>query len=393
MALANVTQPRRFSFQKLKAAEQSSEGYGVAFLAVIVCTLARMPLQSILDTRAPYAFYLPMVAFCAWRYGLRSAVACLSLGAAVGTYLYVRPVYAISNRAEATSLIIYLFCSVSVALIGGSNRKAHSQLAQAREDLRKANHELEERVSERTAALVEKNEELSSFTYTVAHDLRSAIRSLVVNSRVLIEDEGEKLGASGREQTERMYAAAMRLSNFVDDLLQYARTGNRPVTSQKINLSEMFERQVVSASTSQNIPNPEVHIQPDLFTHGDPAFLALALLNLAENACKYKSPNRPLVLEFGRAEMDNEDVFYVRDNGMGFDPQFSQRIFQPFERLHRYADIPGTGIGLANVKRAIERHGGRIWASAEPGAGATFFFTLDNTMNQADKVEELAIAA
>lgn len=393
MALANVTQSGLFSLKRLKEAEQSSEGYGVAFVAVIICTLARYPLQSILETRAPYAFYLPVVAFCAWRYGLRSAIACLALGAAVGTYLYVRPVYAILHKAEAASLLIYLFSSIAVALIGGSNRRAHTQLAQAREELRLANSELEERVAVRTAALVEKNEELSSFTYTVAHDLRSAIRSLVVNARVLIEDEGEKLGVSGREQTERMYAAAMRLSNFVDDLLQYARTGNRAVASQKINLSEMFERQVVSASSSQNIPKPEMHIQPDLFTHGDPAFLALALLNVAENACKYRSPDRPLVLKFGRTEMDNEDVFYVSDNGMGFDPQFSQRIFQPFERLHRYADIPGTGIGLANVKRAIERHGGRIWADAKPGVGATFYFTLDKAMIEADKGDELAMAA
>ncbi len=392
MALANATQLGRFNLRRLREAEQSSEGYGVAFLAVIVCTLARYPLQSILDTRAPYAFYLPIVAFCAWRYGLRSAVACLALGAAVGTYLYVTPFYAILHKAEATSLFIYLFSSSAVALIGGSNRKAHSQLAHAREELRLANHELEERVLERTAALVEKNEELSSFTYTVAHDLRSAIRSLVVNSRVLIEDEGEKLGASGREQTERLYAAAMRLSNFVDDLLQYARTGNRPITSQRINLSEMFERQVISASTSQNIPTPEVHISPDLFTEGDPAFIALALLNLAENACKYRSPDRPLVLEFGRTEMNNQDVFFVKDNGMGFDPQFSTKIFEPFERLHRYADIPGTGIGLANVKRAIERHSGTIWADGELGNGAVFYFTLGKA-EATTNFEGLAIAA
>lgn len=392
MALANITQTRRFTFEWLKAVEQSSEGYGVAFLAVVVCTLARYPLQSILDTRAPYAFYLPIVAFCAWRYGLRSAMACLWLGAAVGTYMYVRPIYAISNRAEATSLVIYLFSSISVALIGGSNRKAHNQLAQAREELRVANHDLEERVTVRTAALVEKNEELSGFTYTVAHDLRSAIRSLVVNARVLIEDEGEKLGPTGLEQTERMYSAAMRLSNFVDDLLNYARTGNRPVSSQRINLSEMFERQVASACASQNLAKPEIHVQSGLFAEGDPAFLALALLNLVENACKYRSPDRPLVLQFGVTEQESGEVVFIKDNGIGFDPQFSTKIFEPFERLHRYADIPGTGIGLANVKRAIERHGGVIWAESEPGLSATFYFTLDKvTVETAD--EYTAIAA
>lgn len=391
MALANVTHIRRLSFQKLKAIEQSSEGYGAAFVGVLACTLARAPLQGILETRAPYAFYLPVVAFCAWRYGLRSALACLAMGAAVGTYLYVRPVYAIANKPEAVSLVIFLLCSTAVAMIGGANRRAHSQLAQAREELRLANLELERRVGERTSALVEKNEELSSFTYTVAHDLRSAIRSMVVNARVLIEDEGEKLGPSGRDQTERMYAAAMRLSNFVDDLLQYARTGNRPVNSQKINASEMFDRQVTQASAAQNIAKPEVRIQPDLFAEGDPAFIALALQNLAENACKYRSPERPLRIEFGHVEIDNEDVFYVRDNGIGFEPEFSERIFLPFERLHRYADIPGTGIGLSNVKRAIERHGGRIWAEGKPGEGATFYFTLAKS-SVADEGRKLSAA-
>src|SRR5438105_13397602 len=116
MALANVTHVRGLSFVKLRELERSSEGYGVAFLAVLVCALARYPLQGVLQTRAPYAFYLPMVALCAWRYGLRSAVACFSMGAAVGTYLYVHPT-GISRRPEEISLVIFLICSCAIALI------------------------------------------------------------------------------------------------------------------------------------------------------------------------------------------------------------------------------------------------------------------------------------
>ena len=371
-----------------------SEGYFVAVVGVIFCTLARYPLQTVLDTRAPYAFYLPVVAFCAWRYGLKSAIACFSMGAALGTYLYVRPFTAIMNKPEAVSLVIFIGSSLAVALIGGSNRKAHDQLAQAREDLRLANQELENRVEDRTSALVEKNEELSSFTYTVAHDLRSAIRSMVVNARVLMEDEGEKLGPLGCEQAQRLYNSAIRLSTFVDDLLQYARTGNRPIVSQLVNLSQVFERQTQVVSADERIALFDVHAQPDLFVQGDPTLLALVMHNLVENACKYRSPQRDLVVEFGSISSDDHEVFFVRDNGMGFDPEFAQKIFKPFERLHRYAEIPGTGIGLSNVQRIVERHSGKIWAeSAGPNSGATFYFTLPQPVSNVHHLSEAVVSA
>jgi len=349
----------------------------VALVGVLIGTLARFPLQSILDTRAPYAFYLPVVAFCAWRYGMKPAVACFCMGAGMGTYLYVQPIWAIQNKPEAISLLLFIGTAFTVSCIGGANRKAHEQLALARERLHQANEELERRVEDRTAALVEKNEELNSFTYTVAHDLRSAIRSMVVNARVLMDDEGEKLGREGCEQTQRLYNSAIRLSNFVDDLLQYARTGNRPIASQVTDISRIFSRQaeVVAAEHMQSAF--ECTCEPNLHVYGDPTLLALVMHNLIENACKYRSPNRPLSVQFGTKTLDGETLFFVRDNGSGFDPAFSDKIFKPFERLHRYADIPGTGIGLSNVKRIIERHGGKIWAeSAGPEKGATFYFSM-----------------
>ncbi len=363
---------------RLKRQQSETEGYLVALVGVLVGTLARFPLQSVLDTRAPYAFYLPVVAFCAWRYGLKPATACFCMGAGMGTYLYVQPIWAIQHKPEAISLALFLGTAFTVSLIGEANRKAHKQLAKAREELRQANEELENRVEERTAALVEKNEELSSFTYTVAHDLRSAIRSMVVNARVLMDDEGDRLGASGCEQTQRLYNAAIRLSNFVDDLLQYARTGNRPIVSQVTNISSIFARQTEVVLTEGMQPEFDLKCDQELYVYGDPTLLALMMHNLIENACKYRSPKRRLVIEFGLKHVDGVDCFYVKDNGSGFDPMFASKIFKPFERLHRYADIPGTGIGLSNAQRIIERHGGKIWAES-PGLdkGAAFYFTLD----------------
>jgi len=128
-------------------------------------------------------------------------------------------------------------------------------------------------------------------------------------------------------------------------------------------------------------------VQPGLYVYGDPTLLALVMHNLVENSCKYRSKGRPLTIEFGIAESEGEDAFFIRDNGAGFDPGFSQKIFKPFERLHRYADIPGTGIGLSNVKRIIERHGGKVWAESEgPECGATIYFTLERA--EAPAVED-----
>ncbi|MEA2553658.1 MAG: hypothetical protein QOJ65_1834 [Fimbriimonadaceae bacterium] len=352
------------------------EGYAVALFAVIVCTVARLPLQSALDTRAPYAFFMPAVAFCAWRYGLKPALVCLGLGACVGTYMFVTPVSAIMHRPEALSLLIFLGSATTVALMGGAHGQAHADLEVARQALRDANEELEQRVTDRTAALVEKNEALNSFTYTVAHDLRSAIRSMVVNARLLKEDEGERLGPEGCEKTERLYGAAMRLSSFVDDLLQYAREGNKPVERQAVSLSDLFEDEANDVAATEGVSRLDLRIEPGVRADCDPALVSLVFRNLVQNACKYRGVDKLLEIEFGADYTEGELVFFVRDNGIGFDPVFADRIFEPFERLHRYADIPGTGIGLSNVRRAIERHGGKVWAQSKAGAGATFFFTL-----------------
>jgi len=170
------------------------------------------------------------------------------------------------------------------------------------------------------------------------------------------------------------------LSTFVDDLLQYARTGNRPISNQVVNLSQIFSRQAQVVGAETSVTDFAAKAQPDLFVEGDPTLLALVMHNLVENACKYRSLDRSLVVEFGTEVIDGEEFFYVRDNGIGFDPIFSTRIFKPFERLHRYADIPGTGIGLSNVQRIVERHGGKIWAKSDGvDLGSAFYFSLHKT--------------
>ena len=216
---------------------------------------------------------------------------------------------------------------------------------------------------------------------------------MAVNARVLMEDEGERLGPGGRDQTQRLYNSAMRLSNFVDDLLQYARTGNRPISSQRVNLSDLFERQTNVVKATEGISDFDVKFAHDFLVEGDSTLLALAMHNLVENCCKYRSPDRRLEIEFGKEKIGSETCYFVRDNGIGFEPGFAKKIFEPFERLHRYADIPGTGIGLANVKRIVERHGGRIWGESEPNKGSTFYFTLPRNTHASEPANNVVACA
>ena len=232
--------------------------------------------------------------------------------------------------------------------------------------------DLERRVERRTEDLQRALDELSGFTYSISHDLRAPIRAIVSSSRILIEDYGSELSAAARAELDRQATAGQKLGHLVDDLLHYARLGGEPMRRYPVDLSEMAER--VAANLREVEPNAKdarFVIQPGLHVHADPAMLEIVLTILFDNAAKYRKPGEAQI-EFG---FDGE-AYFTRDEGIGFDMRFSDKLFRPFERLHRDQEYPGTGIGLANAKRIVERHGGRIWAESEPGKGATFRFTL-----------------
>jgi light-regulated signal transduction histidine kinase (bacteriophytochrome) len=166
------------------------------------------------------------------------------------------------------------------------------------------------------------------------------------------------------------------MGDLIDDLLQFSRLGRTKLTVREIKLSEIAEQ--IATQLKQHYPtwNGEFQIEPRIAAFGDPSMLTIVLQNLLENAVKYSGKVEKPLVQFGLNCTDEERVFFVRDNGIGFDMEYSAKIYQPFERLHRDEDYPGTGIGLANSRRIIIRHGGRLWAEAEVGKGATFFFTL-----------------
>lgn len=227
----------------------------------------------------------------------------------------------------------------------------------ARREIVALNHRLEERVRERT-------HELESFCYSVSHDLRAPLRAINATSAILMEDFGSQLPTDAVDELERQAEASARLGRLIDDLLQFVRLGQTEAHRVEFDLSAL-------ARSVANELRLEVIVADGMTAYGDASLIRLMVMNLIDNAAKFCGEKAPCI-EMGQ----QGDVFYVRDQGIGFDPKYSEKLFQPFERLHREGDYPGTGIGLANVKRIVERHGGQVWAESRPYEGATFFFTL-----------------
>ena len=237
---------------------------------------------------------------------------------------------------------------------------------------------LEERVARRTSQLEVANRELESFAYSVSHDLRAPLRAIDGFARAVLEDHGERLPPEGRAYLERVCHAAERMGRLIDDLLALSRVTRREMHRRPVDLSALARAVADELAAAEPGRKVEVRIAPGLVAEADPGLVRLLLENLLRNAWKYTRPRKRARVEFGAERgAAGATVFYVRDNGVGFDPRHAGRLFQPFQRLHRDEEFEGTGIGLATAFRVVRRHGGRIWADAEPGRGAVFRFTLE----------------
>ena len=240
-----------------------------------------------------------------------------------------------------------------------------------------ANLSLERKVEERTVELKAANEELEAFSYSVSHDLRAPLRSMDGFSKAVLEGHGDKLGAEGRGDLERVRAASQRMGELIDDLLLLSRASRGELHRERFDLSELAES--VCDALRQATPDRELtfDIAPDVTAEGDPRLIRIVLENLLGNAVKFTGNQKQASIEFGTTDHDGKPAYFVRDNGAGFDMAYADKLFQPFQRLHSDAEFAGTGIGLATVARITHRHGGRNWAESTVGQGTTIYFTLE----------------
>jgi signal transduction histidine kinase len=218
--------------------------------------------------------------------------------------------------------------------------------------------------------------ESESFSFTVSHDLRAPIRVVEGFTRILKEDYGRQIDRVGNDHLDRVLGAAARMNHMIDALLTLARLSSLPLARQPVNLSQLAGFIVDDLRRGAPERTADIQIEPGLQVEGDPTLLRLVLENLLGNAWKYSARTKRTQIIFGAEQHEGRRAFVVRDNGAGFDMRSADRLFGLFQRLHSATDFPGTGVGLASVKRIVRRHGGDIWADAEPGRGAAFHFTL-----------------
>lgn len=236
--------------------------------------------------------------------------------------------------------------------------------------------DLERRVRERTADLETANNELEAFSYSVSHDLRAPLRAIDGFTEVLQSEYANALDDQGREYLERVRAATHRMGQLIEDLLSLSRVTRAPLRRERVDLAALAGKAFADLEIREPHRSVTSRVSEDLVVQGDPRLLQVMIENLVGNAWKFTSKQPAAVVEFGKDPQGAVTVFFVRDNGAGFDMEYAAKLFKPFQRLHTEADFDGTGIGLTTVHRVVTRHGGRVWAEATPGKGATFYFTI-----------------
>ncbi|GAA0926360.1 hypothetical protein Vau01_116800 [Virgisporangium aurantiacum] len=261
----------------------------------------------------------------------------------------------------------YAICGISTDI---TERK------RAEDEVRRLNAELEMRVRERTAELEASTRELDAFAYSVSHDLRAPLRSLHGFSEALLDDYADVLDEEGRDNLNRIQHNVQRMGRMIDDLLNLSRATRVELTRDDIDISAMARDIIAELAATAPGRTVAVTVADDLRARGDAQLVRLALQNLLANAWKFTAQRTDPCIEVGSARHDGEEMFFVRDNGAGFDMKYASKLFTAFQRLHAAAQFEGTGIGLAIVARVVRRHGGRVLARAEVDHGATFSFNL-----------------
>jgi two-component system sensor histidine kinase/response regulator len=286
--------------------------------------------------------------------------------------------YAVGAVDYLTKPIVPEFVRSKVAVFVELAKK--TELLRRQTELLRASEQAARDLAEEQAELVRdlehKNRELESFSYAVSHDLQAPLRRIESFSRAVEESQAERLDDSGRHYLGRVREACRQMSELIDDVLYLARVTRAEMREHEVDLSGLVELLLERLREAEPDRAMESKVRPGVTVMADGQLLRIALENLLANAWKFTAREPGPRIEFGMTSVGGEPTYFVRDNGAGFDMAYVERLFGPFQRLHRQSDFAGTGIGLATVQRIIHRHGGRVWAEGLPGQGATFYFTL-----------------
>jgi light-regulated signal transduction histidine kinase (bacteriophytochrome) len=246
----------------------------------------------------------------------------------------------------------------------------------AEEEIESLNANLEQKVLDRTSELKAANEELESFSYSVSHDLRTPLRSIHGYMKIFSEDHLHNVSAEGSRLVDIVLENAKRMGKLIDELLEFSRLGRRELTRSNISMREMVAISWDEHQRTEGDRQVEFHLGDLPAAYADSSTIRQVWANLISNALKYTRGKTSAVVEVGFQSKEKDVIYFIKDNGAGFDMRYYDKLFGVFQRLHKITEFEGTGVGLAIVHRIISKHGGKIWAEAKPGEGATFYFSL-----------------
>lgn len=362
--------------------------YVFAVTSILIVTAVALVLQSYDLRDAELPALVLAIGIVTWYAGSGPAAVAVVLAAATFNYLFVEPIYTFYvSGQDLPYFVIFVLSAVTVTFFSSVRRRSEESLRQARDrlqieldqrqrregEIRRLNQELTLRASELAAA----NKELESFTYSVSHDLRAPLRHLVGFSELLRKHASSSLDEKGQKYVETIFDAGKRMGSLIDDLLTFSRIGRTESRMATVDLQGLITEAI--AEVKQQTNGRDIHWEVGAFPacHGDRSLLKLVMLNLLSNAVKFSSLRKPARIEVGALEGSATSVeIYVKDNGVGFDMEYSGKLFGVFQRLHRTDEFEGTGIGLATVQRIAQRHGGSVRAEGAVDRGATFYVSL-----------------
>jgi signal transduction histidine kinase len=370
-----------------------------ALLIAFVIRKAFDPVLAANPTKHVFITFIVATTLVAWYSGFIPSLITTALGFVLADYFFIDPPhsFAIAPHQYLDTMLPPVLVSLTIVLFGRSmhmarekadahaneaienQRKLEDEVAERKrveDEVRRLNSELELRVELRTSELVASNQELESFTYSVSHDLRAPLRHVDGYAQILEEEFGPQMPPEAQKFAHKIRQGSQNMGRLVDDLLNLSRVGKKELTRQRTALNPLVESVVADIQLEAGERQVEWKVGPLPEVDCDPGLVRQVFSNLLSNSLKYSRPRETAVIEVGQQKGNGDIAYFVRDNGVGFNMKYSGKLFGVFQRLHRAEEFEGTGVGLATVARIVRKHGGRIWADAEIGKGATFFFTL-----------------